>query len=89
MDFQQVDSGFPFLAGSWIPKAGFWIPEPSIPDSTSKNFLDSGIRITLPFCTFHGRYQVNFAGLLVRLKIEQRKYTRKFLQQLYNHPLFF
>ena len=47
MDFQQVDSGFPFLAGSWIPKAGFWIPEPSIPDSTSKNFLDSGIRITL------------------------------------------
>ena len=47
MDFQQVDSGFPFLAGSWIPKAGFWIPEPSIPDSTNKNFLDSGIRITL------------------------------------------
>ena len=42
-------SGFwiPFLAGSWIPKAGFWIPEPSISDSTSKNFLDSRIRITL------------------------------------------
>ena len=37
----------PFLAGSWIPKARFWIPKPSIPDSTSKNFLDSGIRITL------------------------------------------
>ena len=27
--------------------AGFWIPMPSIRDSTSKNFLDSGIRITL------------------------------------------
>ena len=34
-------------AGFWILKAGFWIPMPSIPDSTSKNFLDSGIRITL------------------------------------------
>ena len=26
----------PFLAESWIPKAGFWIPKLSIPDSTSK-----------------------------------------------------
>ena len=30
-----------------IPWAGFRIPKPSIPDSTSKNFLDSGIRIPL------------------------------------------
>ena len=31
----------------WIHSlAGFWIPMPSIPDSTSKNFMDSGIRIT-------------------------------------------
>ena len=37
------------LEESWFPKAGFWIPIPSIPDFTSKNFLDSGIRIT-----FHG-----------------------------------
>ena len=36
-----------FLARFWIPKAGFWIPIPSIPDSTCKNFLDSEIRITL------------------------------------------
>ena len=35
MDFQQMDL------------ARFWIPMPSIPDSTSKNFMDSGIRITL------------------------------------------
>ena len=33
--------------GFWIPKAGFWIPMPSIPmpripDSTTKNFLDAG-----------------------------------------------
>ena len=34
--------------GFWIHYlAGFWIPMPSIRDSTSKNFLDSGIRITL------------------------------------------
>ena len=34
--------------GFWIHSlAGFWIPMPSIPDSTSKNFLDSVIRITL------------------------------------------
>ena len=31
-------------------------------------------------CIFHSRYQVNFARLRVRLKIEQHKYTRKFLQ---------
>ena len=30
--------------------------------------------------TMYIRYQVNFAGLRVRLKIEQHKYTRKFLQ---------
>ena len=41
----------PFLAESWIPKAGFWIPKPSIPDSSSKNFLECGIRITLHVAT--------------------------------------
>ena len=37
MDFQQVDSEFPFLAGSWIPKLDsgfqspvFWIPQANI-----------------------------------------------------------
>ena len=34
---QVLDSGF-FLCGIWIP---------GIPDTTSKTFLDSGIRITL------------------------------------------
>ena len=33
-----------------------------------------------PPCIFHSRYQVKFAGLWVRLKIEQHKCTRKFLQ---------
>ena len=33
-----------------------------------------------PPCIFHSRYQVKFAGLWVRFKIEQHKYTRKFLQ---------
>ena len=33
-----------------------------------------------PPCIFHSRYQVKFAGLWVRLKIEQHKYARKFLQ---------
>ena len=40
------------LAEFRIPKAGFWIPMPSIPDSTRKNFKDSGIRITLHEATF-------------------------------------
>ena len=31
-------------------------------------------------CIFHSREKVNFDGLLVPLKIEQHKYTRKFLQ---------
>ena len=31
----------------WILKAGVWIPMPGIPDSARKNFLDSGIWITL------------------------------------------
>ena len=46
------------LAGFWIPKAGFWIPMLSIPDSTSENFLDSGIRITLTFI----RMLISFTG---------------------------
>ena len=36
---------------------------------------------------FDSGYQVNFAGLWVRLKIEQQKYTMKILLWLYNHPL--
>ena len=31
-------------------------------------------------CISHSREKVNFDGLLVPLKIEQHKYTRKFLQ---------
>ena len=55
----KVDSGFQSLVGFRIPSAGFWIPKPRIPDSTSKNFLDSGIRIPLhganQFCDISNR----------------------------------
>ena len=42
----NLDSGFQLLVGFRIPWAVFRIPKPRIPDSTSKNFLDSGIRIS-------------------------------------------
>ena len=45
--FSKLDSGFQSLVGFWILSAVFRIPKPMIPDSTSKKFLDSGIRIPL------------------------------------------
>ena len=45
--FSNLDSGFQSLVGFRIPSAVFRIPKPRIPDSTSKKFLDSGIRIPL------------------------------------------
>ena len=45
--FSNLDSGFQSLVGFRIPSAGFRIPKPRIPDSTSTKFLDSGIRIPL------------------------------------------
>ena len=45
--FSKSDSGFQSLVGFRIPSAGFRIPKPRIPDSRSKKFLDSGIRIPL------------------------------------------
>ena len=42
-----MDSGFQSLVGFRILSAGFWIPKPRIPDSTSTKFVDSGIRIPL------------------------------------------
>ena len=47
VEFGNLDSGFQSLVGFRIPSAGFRIPKPRIPDSTSKKFLDSGIRIPL------------------------------------------
>ena len=57
--FHVLDSGS-FVTGTWIPDSGFqslvrlripWavfrIPKPRIPDSTSKNFPDSGTRVPL------------------------------------------
>ena len=38
----DLDSGFQSLVGFPILKAVFRIPKPRIPDSTSKNFPDSG-----------------------------------------------
>ena len=53
----HLDSGFKSLEGFGIPWAIFWIQKPKIPDSASKfsqildststNFLDSGIRLPL------------------------------------------
>ena len=45
LNFQQLGCRTPIFGG--IPDSESWIPEPRIPDSTSENFLDSGIRITL------------------------------------------
>ena len=45
--FSKLDSGFQSLVGFRILSAGFRIPKPWILDSTSKKFLDSGIRIPL------------------------------------------
>ena len=45
--FSKLDSGFQSLVGFWILSAVFRISKPRIPDSTSKKFLDSGIRIPL------------------------------------------
>ena len=45
--FGKLDSGFQSLVVFRILSAGFRIPKPRIPDSTSKKFVDSGIRIPL------------------------------------------
>ena len=45
--FRIPATGFQSLVGFRIPWAVFWIPKPRIPDSTSKNCTDSGIRIPL------------------------------------------
>ena len=45
----NLDSEFQSFVGFRIPRTVFRIPKPRIPDSTSKIFPDSGIRIP-----FHG-----------------------------------
>ena len=50
--FSKLDSGFQSLVGFRILSAGFRIPKPRIPDSTSKKFVDSGIRIPLHGASF-------------------------------------
>ena len=51
--FSKLDSGFQSLVGFRILSAGFRIPKPRIPDSRSKKFLDSGIRIPLHGAIFN------------------------------------
>ena len=51
--FSKLDSGFQSLVGFRILSSVFQIPKPRIPDSTSKKFLDSGIRSPL-----HGAIRV-------------------------------
>ena len=41
----NLDSGFELLVGFRIPTPVFRIPRPRIPDSTSKNFQDSGFQM--------------------------------------------
>ena len=43
----NLDSRFQLSVGLRIPTAVLWIPRSRIPDSTCKNFPDSGIRILL------------------------------------------
>ena len=59
--FSKLDSGFQSLVGFRIPSAGFRIPKPRILDSTSKKFLDSGIRIPLNGAIF---FYINAHGIL-------------------------
>ena len=64
--FSNLDSGFQSLVGFRIPSAGFRIPKPRIPDSTSKKFLDSGIRIPLHEATIHcGSLNMYISPILV------------------------
>ena len=51
----NLDSGFQSLVGFRFPWAVHRIPKPGIPDSTSKNFSDSGIRIPLHVVNIHFR----------------------------------
>ena len=69
--FIKLDSGFQSLVGFRILSAGFRIPKPRIPDSTSKKFLDSGIRIPL-----HGAIQLFLAANIIVLL---RKWNHAFL----------
>ena len=43
----NLDSGFELLVGFRIPTPVFRIPKPRIPDSTSKNFQDSGFQMQI------------------------------------------
>ena len=57
----HVKAVYTILNGFWIhSSAGFWIPMPIIPDSTSKNFLDSGIQITLHGAKTSQLFRLNF-----------------------------
>ena len=66
--FRISGRDFGFVSGTWIPDfsfawdSGFESPLAKIPDSTSKNFLDSGIRISL-----HGASRCATAVLQVEL----------------------
>ena len=48
----NLDCGFQSLVGFRTPWSVFWIPKLRIPDSTSKNFTDSGIWIPLHGASF-------------------------------------
>ena len=69
--FIKLDSGFQSLVGFRILSVVFRIPKPRIPDSTSKKFLDSGIRIPL-----HGAIQLFLAANIIVLL---RKWNHAFL----------
>ena len=63
--FSKLDSGFQSLVGFRILSAGFRIPKPRIPDSTSKKFLDSRNPDSLTWGESYNTYCFVFMPLLL------------------------
>ena len=80
--FQSLSAELGFwiqsLVGFWIPWAVFWVPKPTIPGSTSKIFLDSGIRIPS-----HGVISINIPFISCLIIVY---YTCNFFRGLNKFP---
>ena len=71
--FIQLYSGFQSLVGFRILSAVFRIPRPRIPDSGSKKFLDSGIRIPLHRGIHYSWRELKNQGLPAGARWKNRK----------------
>ena len=71
--FIQLYSGFQSLVGFRILSAVFRIPKPRIPDSGSKKFLDSGIRIPLHGGIHYSWKELKNQGLPAGARWKNRK----------------